>query len=77
MTAERARQLSNAYLNEEREFVDEKIKEACGRGHYKVWIQEKYLNDKVDSLKEYYRSLGFDVKDRIGGNVKEFLISWE
>ena len=77
MTAERARQLSDAYLNEERDYVDEKIKEACGRGHYKVWIQEKYLGDRADSLKEYYRSLGFDVKDHEGCSVKEFLISWE
>ena len=77
MTAERARQLSDAYLNEEREYVDDKIKEACGRGQYKVWVQEKYLGDRADSLKEYYRSLGFDVKDREGGSVKEFLISWD
>ena len=77
MTADRARQLSDTYLNEDRKYVDEKIKEACGRGHYKVWVQEKYLGCRVDSLKEYYRSQGFDVKDREGGSVKEFLISWE
>jgi len=76
MTAERARQLSGAYLNEDREYVDGKIKEACGRGHYKVWIQEVYLSDALRT-KEYYRSMGFEVKDREGGSVKEFLISWE
>lgn len=75
MTAERARQLSDAYLNEDREYVDEKIKEACGRGHYRVWVQEYELNN-VEPTKEYYKSMGFEVKDREGGSVKEFLISW-
>lgn len=76
MTAERARQLSGAYLNEDREYVDSRITEACGRGHYKVWVQEIHLNN-VEATKEYYRSMGFDIKDPVGRRVKEFLISWE
>ena len=76
MTADRARQLSDAYLNEDREYVDSRITEACGRGHYRVWVQEYELNN-VETTKEYYKSMGFEVKDREGGSVKEFLISWE
>ena len=53
MTAERARQLSGAYLYEDREYVDGKIKSACGRGHYKVWVQEIRFNN-IEATKNYY-----------------------
>ena len=76
MTAERARQLSGAYLNEDREYVDGKIKEACGRGHYRAWIMESCLNN-VEATKDYYTDMGFDVKDLSRGKANEFLISWE
>ena len=76
MTVERARQLSGAYLYEDREYVDGRIKDACGRGHYRVWIQEYELNN-VEQTKEFYRSMGFHIIDREGGSIKEFLISWE
>lgn len=76
MTAKQAIQLSEQYLREDREYVDDRIKEACGRGHYKVWVQEYNLND-ASATKEYYKSMGFEIRDREGGSVKEFLISWE
>ena len=76
MTAKQARELSEQYLREDREYVDDRIMEACGRGHYKVWVQDMNLANAA-ATKEYYRSVGFEVKEREGGSVKEFLISWE
>ena len=76
MTAKQARELSEQYLREDREYVDDRIREACGRGHYKVWVQDKNLTNAY-ATKEYYRSVGFEVKEREAGSVKVFLVSWE
>ena len=76
MTAKQARLLSEQYLHEDREYVDDRIREACGRGHYRVWVQDYNLTNP-SATKDYYRSVGFEVTDREGDSVKEFLISWE